>query len=188
MNKFAYANMRMKNGDEKNMASEVFNIDDIDRSIIEIVQKQPNLTHTEIAKRVNRSQPTVGMRIRKLEETGVLKFQAGINIKTADLILARAEIQTQNTVEIEQMVKQCPYMINAFRLSGENNLSVMIVGFKFSDIENIVNNHFRRNPNVQKVVLDVVTGVVNDFILPFNLNFEKCDCAFQDECKLKLDE
>ncbi|MBY9021937.1 MAG: winged helix-turn-helix transcriptional regulator, partial [Candidatus Lokiarchaeota archaeon] len=42
------------------LESQVFNIDAIDRSIIEIIQKEPALTHTEIAKRVDRSQPTIG--------------------------------------------------------------------------------------------------------------------------------
>ena len=59
-------------------------IDNIDMNIIKIIQKNPNLTHTQIAKKVNRSQPTVGMRIRKLEEKGLIKFQAGINLKKLD--------------------------------------------------------------------------------------------------------
>lgn len=70
--------------------SNMLKMDEIDRNIIQIIQEEPNLTHTQIAKMVNRSQPTVGMRIKKLEEAGVLKFQAGINIKSTDLILARA--------------------------------------------------------------------------------------------------
>ncbi|MEJ2295901.1 MAG: winged helix-turn-helix transcriptional regulator, partial [Candidatus Lokiarchaeota archaeon] len=73
------------------MESKVFQIDEIDRNIIELIQKEPTLTHTEIARRVNRSQPTIGMRIRKLEDSGVLRFQAGIDVKTMDLILARVE-------------------------------------------------------------------------------------------------
>jgi DNA-binding Lrp family transcriptional regulator len=64
------------------MESQVFKIDEIDKSIIELIQKEPMLTHTEIAKRVDRSQPTIGMRIRKLEKAGVLKFQAGINVQS----------------------------------------------------------------------------------------------------------
>ncbi|TFF92852.1 MAG: winged helix-turn-helix transcriptional regulator, partial [Promethearchaeota archaeon] len=43
------------------MMSNVLEIDEVDRNIIELIQKKPNLTHTEIAKQVNRSQPTVGM-------------------------------------------------------------------------------------------------------------------------------
>ena len=112
------------------MESKVFKIDEIDRNIIEIIQKDPMLTHTEIAKKVNRSQPTIGMRIRKLEKTGVLKFQAGINIKTMDLILARVEIQTLKPDDTIKLVKNCPYMLNAFRLSGASNLSILIISDK----------------------------------------------------------
>jgi len=130
------------------MESQVFKIDEIDKNIIEIIQKEPALTHTEIAKRVDRSQPTIGMRIRKLEKAGVLKFQAGMNVKTMDLILARVEIQTLEPNEITELVKQCPYMLNAFRLSGTYNLSVLIVGSKLAHLDNVVNKHFRKNPNI----------------------------------------
>ena len=123
------------------MESQVFNIDEIDKSIIELIQKEPMLTHTEIAKRVDRSQPTIGMRIRKLEKAGVLKFQAGINVKTMDLILARVEIQTLEPNETIELVKRCPYMLNAFRLSGTYNLSVLVVGSKLAHLDNVVNKH-----------------------------------------------
>ncbi len=167
------------------LESPVFNIDAIDRSIIEIIQKEPALTHTEIAKRVDRSQPTIGMRIRKLEKSGVLKFQAGINVKTMDLILARVEIQTLEPIEIIELVKQCPYMLNAFRLSGTYNLSVLVVGSKLIHIDNVVNKHFRKNPNISSVYIDIITDVTNDFVLPFDFNFGSCGLSSSngDCCK-----
>ena len=160
--------------------SQVLKIDDIDRSIIEIVQKEPNLTHTEIAKKINRSQPTVGMRIRKLEESGVLKFQAGINLKTADLVLARVELETKNPAAIENLVKKCPFMLNGFRQSGDFNFSIFIVGFQLTQLEFIVNTHFRNNPDVQRVDLNIITSCCNDFVLPFNLNYQGCG---EESCK-----
>ena len=117
------------------MESKVFAIDEIDRNIIEIIQKDPMLTHTEIAKKVNRSQPTIGMRIRKLEKSGVLKFQAGINVKTMDLILARVEVQTLKPDDTINLVKNCPYMLNAFRLSGTSNLSILVISDKHAHLE-----------------------------------------------------
>lgn len=157
--------------------SQVFKIDQIDRNIIELIQKEPMLTHTEIAKRVDRSQPTIGMRIRKLEKAGVLKFQAGINVKTMDLILARIEIQTLEPSETIELVKRCPYMLNAFRLSGTFNLSVLVIGSKLAHIDEMINNHFRKNPNVTSVYMDIITDVTNDFVLPFDFNFESCSLS-----------
>ena len=164
------------------LESKVFNIDEIDKSIIELIQKEPGLTHTEIAKRVDRSQPTIGMRIRKLEKSGVLKFQAGINVKTMDLILARVEVQTLEPNETIEIVKQCPYMLNAFRLSGTFNLSILVIGPQIAHLDEIVNKHFRKNPNITSVYMDIITDVTNDFVLPFDFNFECCGLNSDGEC------
>ena len=164
------------------MESQILSIDDVDRNIIQLVQEDPSLTHTQIAKKVNRSQPTVGMRIRKLEELGVLKFQAGLNLKNADLLLARVELDTLNPAVIEDLVRECPYMINGFRQSGEYNFSILLIGFQFQQLDKIVNNHFRNNPAVVRVVMNIVTNVVNDFVLPFDFNFNKCGSSCTELC------
>ena len=166
------------------MMSEVLKIDDIDKQIINLIQEQPNLTHTQIAQKVNRSQPTVGMRIRKLEEMGVLQFQAGINLKTADMYFARVEIQTKSPEEIYKIANVCPFMLNAFRVSGDFNVSILITSFTLEDIEKIVNFHFRSNPEVKKVLINVITDVMTDYIVPINFDFNKCKC---EHC-LILDE
>ncbi len=155
--------------------SEILKIDDIDKQIINLVQEQPNLTHTQIAQKVNRSQPTVGMRIRKLEEMGVLQFQAGINLKTADMYFSRVEIQTKSPEEIYEIVKKCPFMLNAFRVSGDFNVSILITSFALEDIEFIVNFHFRSNPEVKKVEITFITDVLENFIIPINFDFN-CGC------------
>jgi len=164
------------------MESKVFKIDEIDRNIIEIIQKEPMLTHTEIAKKVNRSQPTIGMRIRKLEKSGVLKFQAGINVKNMDLILARVEVQTLKPEKTIKLVKNCPHMLNAFRLSGTSNISILIISNKLAHIDELVNHHFRKDPNISEVYMDVITDVINDFVLPFDFNFGCCGLTSNGQC------
>jgi DNA-binding Lrp family transcriptional regulator len=164
------------------LESSVFNIDEIDRNIIELIQKQPTLTHTEIAKKVNRSQPTIGMRIRKLESNGILKFQAGINVRTMDLIIARVEIQTLKPKEILNLAKQCPYMLQAFRLSGPNNISILMASPQINHLDNMVNSHFRTNPNVSNVYMDIITDITNDLVLPFDFSFDHCAYGNDNQC------
>ena len=162
--------------------SEVLKMDEIDKKIITLVQDQPNLTHTQIAEKVNRSQPTVGMRIRRLEEQGVLQFQAGINLKAADMYFARVDVLTNNPDNIYEIVKKCPFMLNAFRLSGNNDLSIMMAGFTIEDIDKIVNIHLRRDPDVMKVKIDLITDIMTDFIIPFDFNFSRCECKLENHC------
>lgn len=164
------------------MISEKLKLDDIDRQIISLVQENPALTHTEIAQRIDRSQPTVGMRIKKLEKNGILQFQPGINFKKVDLHLATVEIKTKNPEEIMDMAKYCPFMLNAFRLSGEHNVCILLASSKLPKLDNIVNYHFRNNPDILSVSMEVVVDIAKDFILPIDFDSEIHDPTLEDGC------
>ena len=164
------------------MLSERLKLDDIDRQIISIVQEDPNITHTDIAERINRSQPTVGMRIKKLEKSGVLVFQPGINFKKVNLFLATVEVKTKDPDEIMEMAKCCPFMLNAFRLSGEHNISILLASSKLDKLDNIINYHFRRNPDIGSVSMEIVTDIAKDFILPIDFDSEDHNPTIEDGC------
>ncbi len=172
------------------MLSERLKLDDIDRQIISIVQEDPNITHTDIAVRINRSQPTVGMRIKKLEKSGVLVFQPGINFKKVNLFLATVEVKTKDPDELMEMAKCCPFMLNAFRLSGEHNISILLASSKLDKLDNIINYHFRRNPDIGSVSMEIVTDIAKDFILPIDFDSEDHNPTLEDgcgeKCKFKM--
>lgn len=158
------------------MISQKSSVDNIDKQIISIIQKNPTITHTDIAKKVDRSQPTIGLRIRKLEEAGLINFQAGLNLKVANVMIAQVKIKTTNPDKILEKVKNCPFMLNAFRISGEDNIIVLIANSHIKHLDQIVNEHFRRDKDVQKVKMDIITDVMKDFVLPLDVNMEQCNC------------
>ncbi|MFW9823037.1 MAG: Lrp/AsnC family transcriptional regulator [Candidatus Thorarchaeota archaeon] len=164
------------------MISEKLKLDDIDRQIISLVQENPALTHTEIATKINRSQPTVGMRIKKLEKSGILQFQPGINFKKVDLHLATVEVKTKNPEEIMAMARHCPFMLNAFRLSGEHNICILLASSKLQKLDNIVNYHFRNNPQISNSSMEVVIEIAKDFILPIDFDSEDHDPTIEEGC------
>ncbi len=164
------------------MSKANYKIDKIDRKIIDIVQNEPLITHTDISKQVERSQPTIGMRIERLKDMGLLNFQAGLNVKNADLCYARVEIKTDQPDKIFDIVERCPFMVNAFRLSGDINVSVMMANSKMEHLDMLVNHHFRNNPKVQKASMNIITDVERDFVLPMDYDFSKCDCDLKEEC------
>ena len=138
------------------MLSERMGLDDIDCMIIDLIQRTPHLTHAQIAKKVSRSQPTIGIRIKKLEKLGVLKYQAGITIKNKDLCFARVDLLARNPHEIFKIIQQCPFLLNGFRISGSMNISVLLVGLNQKDVERVTNYHFRSNPDILKVQMDAL--------------------------------
>jgi len=172
------------------MISDKLKLDDIDRKIITLVQGDPNLTHTQIAEKIDRSQPTVGMRIKKLEKEGILQFQPGVNFKRIDLYLGAVELNTKRPDEILEMAKFCPFMLNAFRLSGAHNIIILLASSKLDKLDNIVNYHFRSDPNVQSVSMNMITEIAKDFILPVDFESEEhlptLEEGCGDKCKFKM--
>ncbi len=172
------------------MISDKLKLDDIDRRIITLVQDDPNLTHTEIALKINRSQPTVGMRIKKLEKEGILQFQPGINFRKVELYLATVELNTKRPNEVLEMAKFCPFMLNAFRLSGAHNIMILLVSSKLDKLDNIVNYHFRSDPDVQYVSMNMVTEIAKDFIMPVDFDSEEHNPTIEagcgEKCKFKM--
>lgn len=164
------------------MISEKLRLDEVDRQIISLLQDQPNLTHTQIAEKIKRSQPTVGMRIKKLEKSGVLQIQPGINFKKVDLFLAKVDIKTRNPEEILEMARSCPFMLNAFKLSGEVNISILLASSKLDKLDNVVNYHFRSNPDVQNASMELVLDISKDFILPIDFDSEDHNPTLEDGC------
>ena len=158
------------------MMSHSYSIDEIDQKIVQLIQQKPNLTHTEIATHVSRSQPTVGMRIKKLEEAGILNFHAGINLKDVDIYLAMVYISTNNPEKFISLVNECPSLVNSFRLTGEYNIIMMVASFSIKEIERIVNKHFRNENDITAIRVEFCTEVSEDFILPLNILYEECNC------------
>ena len=165
------------------MLSERMGIDDIDCQIMDLIQKAPHLTHAQIAEKVSRSQPTIGIRIKKLEKLGVLKYQAGVTIKNKDLCFARVDLLARNPHEIFKIIKKCPFLLNGFRISGSMNISILMVGLNLKDVERVINYHFRRNPDILKVHMDYITDAALDLIIPLNLYHEQ-----DKECVICNDE
>ena len=164
------------------MISDQFNLDEIDRNIITLLQKHPNITHSEIAKRIGRSQPAVGSRIHRLEEKGVISSQYGINFKNADIVLAKVELYTKDPTEMIEMGKYCPFVVNCMRLSGESNVLLLLASSDMKKIDAVVDCHFRNHESITNVKLDIITGFVKDFILPIDFEQESHDPDAIDGC------
>ncbi|MFX1307110.1 MAG: winged helix-turn-helix transcriptional regulator, partial [Promethearchaeota archaeon] len=79
---------------KKKNFNELLSIDNDDKKIIEMIEKNPDITHSDIAKEIDKSQPAVGARIIKLERKNLLTKQVGFNIRKVDIKVAIVYIST----------------------------------------------------------------------------------------------
>lgn len=164
--------------------NEKLGLDDRDTSILSLVQNNPNISQEEIAKKIKISQPSVGARIRKLQQKGILSSINGVNFRVVNLSLAKVDINATDTTAIINEFKDCPFFINALITSGRHNICLLFTATDLKRLEGIVNYHLRGNPKVKDVELNIVISTAKDFILPLNIDYEnKNQICCEQECK-----
>ncbi len=177
--------------DENMMKNKSFNkllsIDDDDKKIIEMIEKNPDITHSDIAKEIEKSQPAVGARIIKLERKNLLSKQVGFNIRKVDIKVGIVYISTKDVDSIVEKIKNCPFINHSFKISGEFNLLCFIAAADLQIIERLVDLCFRKDPNVINVKTNVIIESIHDFVIPIDFqieNFELYSSNCGADCNL----
>ena len=161
--------------------NEILGIDDDDKKIIEMIESNPSITHSAIAKEIEKSQPAVGARIIKLERKHLLTKQVGFNIKEVDIKVAIVFLQTKDVENIVDKIRDCPFINHAFKISGEFNLLCYIAASSLQIIERLVDLCFRRDPDVLSVKTNIIIDSVHPFVVPIDFTIENFD-QFSDRC------
>lgn len=165
--------------------NEKLGLDGRDNIILSLVQKNPNISQEEIARKIKLSQPSVGARIRKLQQKGILYNMNGVNFRVVNLNLAKVDVNATDTTAIINEFKDCPFFINALITSGRHNLCLLFMATDLKRLEGIVNYHLRGNPKVKSVEMNVVISTAKDFVLPLNIDYENKN---QIDCEQKCNE
>ena len=160
-------------------------LDDIDKNIIQLLENDPLMTRSAIAKKLDRSQPAIGARIKKLRKSNLLKTQIGLDFKNIeDLNLVMVHINTKNPEALIEMGRVCPYVLNSFKTSGTNNIIMLMASSSLKRLDAVIDRHFRTNPDVEKVSMDLVVEIADKLILPIDLTAEKHMHDKEDPCSL----
>ena len=159
----------------KKTFKEILGIDDDDYKIIEMMEKDPDVTHSAIAREIEKSQPAVGARIIKLERKHLLTKQIGFNAKKVDLKVGIVFVATKDVETIVTKIEKCPFVNHAFKISGEYNLLCFVAASDLQTIEKLVDLCFRKDPNVINVKTNILIDSVHPFVIPIDFQIEKFD-------------
>lgn len=97
-------------------------LDDLDIEIFRMLQNDPSITHTDISQKLDKSQPTIGKRIRDMIKSGILKNIYGINVQNIDCYCAFIQIQTNEIDVLNDLIDGDDRVINLFRTMGKYNI------------------------------------------------------------------
>lgn len=155
----------------------IFDLDDKDKAILEILSKNPEVSQNEIAKIVGLSQPSVGARIKKLIELGIINHTYGINIKNPGLYVLKVDVKCRQPRELLSLFDGCPFFLNGFIVAGNRNLTLMFICEELTTLEAIVDQHIRPNPDVHDIDVGIIVRAERDTVVPMRIHVKPADRA-----------
>lgn len=99
-------------------------IDPVNIRILEELQRDPRLTMSELGRRIGMSSPAVTERVRRLEETGVIRgYSLDLNPAALGLPIAayvRIRPNPGQLPRIAELAQQIPEVVECHRVTGED--------------------------------------------------------------------
>jgi len=144
-------------------------IDELDRKILSLLQKDARLSYREIAKELNVAVGTVYNRLRRLEEEGVLKgFYPKLDYEKLGYELTAIigiRAQGKRIIQIEREIAKDDHVLCVYDVTGEYDI-IVIAKFKGREDMNRFVKKVLAIDGVEKTNTHVAMDIVKeDFIL-----------------------
>jgi Lrp/AsnC family transcriptional regulator, leucine-responsive regulatory protein len=98
-------------------------LDQLDRDILRAVQADPRIRVTELGRAVGLSAPAAADRLRRLEEGGVLSYQADVDPRALGYTVSaivRVSPQTRDIQVVPRIAREIPEITECYRITGED--------------------------------------------------------------------
>lgn len=113
--------------------------DEIDRGIIQLLQKDGRLSNRSIAEKLSVSEGTVRNRIKKLKEKNILRVTALVNLFEDPEFLSAyilVRLKTRNLIGVAEEFSKLPGVVSVAAVAGQYDLiAEVLVGDKVSFID-----------------------------------------------------
>lgn len=120
-------------------------INEVDISILEILQTDARISNAELARRVNLSPPATLTRVRRLEENGLIdrhvtlvnRRQAGFDM----LCFVSVSLQLHDIEQVtgfREAVQQLPEVLECHHVTGDYDYLLKVVAHNTKDLENFL--------------------------------------------------
>lgn len=151
-------------------------LDDIDRRILDALQRDGSLSAADLASQVGLSTTTCWRRIQQLEQSGVIKARVAIldraKLGLDVVVFVQVRLSTQGRDAIAQFdkaIRHRPEVLDCYTLTGEWDFCLRIVTRDMKEYEAFFLDHLSKIPNVQSVNSSIAVTVVKEStVLPLS--------------------
>jgi Lrp/AsnC family leucine-responsive transcriptional regulator len=135
-------------------------LDEVDWRILEELQQNARLSFSEIARRVNLSQPTVAERVRRLEETGIITgYHACIDTNHIGLPVTayiRLTVPTYAVSKVDEIIQGIGTIEECHRITGDDCLIIKAHAASVPMLEEVLKQLTKYGTTSTSIVLSSV--------------------------------
>lgn len=149
------------------------NIDEISLKILAILQKNARISFTEIGKEINMTSSSVAERVKRLEETGIIKkYTVQLNEEklgfpiTAIMLVSFAGVFSRQEKDIVDVLSKYYQVIECLRITGRNDFLIKIIVNSMDEFK-VINDEVAKFGQVETSL------VVTDFTNNASIDVEK---------------
>jgi DNA-binding Lrp family transcriptional regulator len=144
-------------------------LDDIDRNILRILQKEGRLTNKELSERINLTTTPTLERVKRLEREGVIQsysakvdpdaVQMGFNA-FASVTLAAHRLNSLD--DFTHAVESIPEILACYNTTGEGDFLLHIVTRDVHAYEELIRTKITTLPDVQRLHTSIVLRTIKE--------------------------
>ncbi|MBL7751989.1 MAG: Lrp/AsnC family transcriptional regulator [Chitinophagaceae bacterium] len=144
-------------------------LDTKDMEILSLLQENARMSVKEIAERVHLTPTPVHERIKRLEDTGVIKQYAALldpaSVKKSLMVICYVSIRQHNKnagIKFIKAIQEMPEVIECYNISGEFDFMLKVVAENMDSYYNFHVNKLSQIENMGQVQSVFVMGVIKD--------------------------
>jgi len=143
---------------DRKMAQDSAVLDRIDRAILHELQQDGRLSNSALAERVNLSESACLRRVRRLEDSDLLRGYVGLVDQTLagfpDNVFVQITLQSQQQDDLaafERQVRRLPEVMECYLMSGSSDYLLRVIVEDARDYERVHSQYLTRLPGVDRV-------------------------------------
>lgn len=148
-------------------------IDNINKKILFLLQKDARITYKEIASELNRSETTIRDRIKAMERVGIIQGYTALIDKTAlglnffAIILGNPD-STSELDKITDKIKKVKNVLRVYQISGNKRLAIFLVSPSYKELKEIIQTQLISIGLKDEEIITVLEAD-SEFILPIEI-------------------
>lgn len=151
-------------------------INDIDRQILNIIQKDARISNAEIARQVGLAPSAVLERVKKLEERGIIKaFETKLDAAQLDFGLTAfiAVCTIECCYETDKFLTEIPEVLEVHDVAGEDSYLLKVRVKDTEHLSRLMRERLKNVPNVASTKTTIVLQTIKETTaLPIGENAE----------------